>query len=214
MPSRSDVRWRWMLFAGHVATVAGQQIVPNPALVPGGSITQEGPRPTISRGVTEILGALVVYSLTGLYAGIAGTTAQRRGIGRKIHPTMVFLRVTQAAGDHRGRSHPRILFMIMLWWPRSLSRVCRRGNGEHGGGCGEYRTAHACGDPRHQENPSLPRSSRGNLSVPARPSPEIRYVAMTTLGSSAFFPLSARLPPSPTVAPRAPLVRRWVTRRK
>lgn len=42
-----------------------------------------------------------------------------------------------------------------LWWPAlTLPRMPAQ-NGESGGGCGEYRTAHACADPRHQESPSL-----------------------------------------------------------
>jgi hypothetical protein len=153
-------RWRVVL-AGHLAAVTGQQIVADPTLLVRGSVPQEGPRPPIARGITQVLGKLVMHTLTSLDAGITGATAQGHSIRGELMPAAEILSpITDPTGNDRGRPHPGLLRR----WRRRL-RTSRYARDYHGDGRSHRPTGHPGAAPRHNKVPL------GNLSQP----PSARY---------------------------------------
>ncbi|MGH3984509.1 MAG: hypothetical protein ACRDST_17935 [Pseudonocardiaceae bacterium] len=89
--SSSDSCWWRIVFTRYGAAIARQLVVPNPTLLSGGRVAHESPRPTVSGRVTEVIGTLIVHTLTRLDTAIARTTAQGHCIGREVHPGLIVL---------------------------------------------------------------------------------------------------------------------------
>src|SRR5579884_1557958 len=144
-----DKRRRWVFFAGHVAAVVRQQVITNPALVTRGSVAQEGPGASVARGVTQVLGKLIMHVLASLDAGIAGATAQGHSASGKVMPAAASLsRVTDPASNDRGRPHPGILWR---WRHRLRTRGYHRDY--RGDGRNHRPASRPCASPRHNRFP-------------------------------------------------------------
>lgn len=194
--SSDSCRWR-VVFTHHVAAIAGQLVVPHPALLSSGCVAHESPRTTVPGDVAKVIGALVVHPLPRLNAAIAGATTQGHSIGWEVDPaTVVLVRVTEAARHGARSPHPGT-----LWFWSGRIGACRYSHGYCRRGRRQHRPDHTCGGPRHSRRPlSTYIFVESQVPRPTRLLGSDRCVAVTTLGSAAFLPLSFRLPSSPTVA--------------
>jgi hypothetical protein len=148
---------RWgILFAGHLTAVTSQQVITNPTLLARGNIAQESPRATIARGITQVLGKLIMHALARLDTGIAGATAQGHGVSGEVMPaTVIPSGITDPTSNHRGRPHP----WILRRWRHRLRT--RRHHCDYRGDGRNHRPAnHPCASPRHNKTPL------GNVTQP------------------------------------------------
>lgn len=146
---RVDKRGWGIIFAGHLTAITSQQVITNPTLLARGNIAQEGPRAAVARGITQVLGKLIMQALASLDAGIARAAAQGHSVSRKPMPTTdIPVRITDPTSNGRGRPHP----WILRRWRRRLGtrryhRDCR------GDGRNHRPTSHPGASPRHDKTP-------------------------------------------------------------
>src|SRR5947209_2025426 len=146
---RVGKRRRGIVFAGHLTAVTSQQVIPNPTLLARGNIAQEGPRAAIARGITQVLGKLIMYALTSLNAGIARAAAQGHSVRGEVMPAAEILgRITDPTSNGRGRPHPGIL---RRWRRRLRTRRYRRDY--RGDGRNHRPPSHPGASPRHNKTP-------------------------------------------------------------
>jgi hypothetical protein len=146
---RVDNRRRRTFVTRHLTAVVGQQVITDPALLARGHVTQESPGAPIARGITQVLGTLIMHALASLDARIAWATAQGHSVSREAPPTTeIPRRITDPTGNDRGRPHPGILRR----WGRRL-RTRRDHRDYRGNNRGQRPTGHPYAEPRHTKVP-------------------------------------------------------------
>jgi hypothetical protein len=146
---RVDKRKWGIAFAGHLTAVSSQQVITNPTLLARGNIAQEGPRAAIARGITKVLGKLIMHALASLDAGIARAAAQGNSVSREPMPaTGIPGRITDPTSNDRGRPHPWIL---RRWRHRLRTRRYHRDY--RGDGRNQRPTSHPGASARHNKTP-------------------------------------------------------------